>query len=67
MYKITILYDGNVEIVKSFSDALDAFSVYLFKCVDSGFANNSATYNLELPNGKMYSKTFDKVGFVSGK
>ena len=50
MYKITILYDGNVKLEKSFSDALDAFSVYLFKCVDIGFANESATYNLELPN-----------------
>ena len=67
MYKITTLYDGNVKTVNSFSDPLDAFSVYLFKCVDSGLANNFATYNLELPNGKMYSKTFDKVGFVSGK
>ena len=58
MYKIHVLYDGKPYEVFQYSDALTAFDNYLNKCVDVGFATNSATYNLELPNGKMYTKNF---------
>lgn len=68
MYKIHVIYDEKPYEVFSYSDALDAFQTYLFKCVDVGFAKTSATYNLELPNGKMYTKNFVRgIGFVGGK
>jgi len=68
MYKIHVIYDGKTQEVFSYSDALDAFQTYLFKCVDVGFAKNSATYNLELPTGKMYTKNFVRgIGYTGGK
>jgi len=68
MYKIHVIYDGKPHEVYQYSDALDAFSTYLNRCVDVGFAIDSATYNLELPNGKMYTKNFVRgIGFVGGK
>jgi len=67
MYKISIILDGKLPQVFKYSDALDAFHTYMFKCIDLGDAKDTATYNLSLPNGKMYSKTFDKNGFVSGR
>jgi len=67
MYKISIILDGKLPQVFQYSDALEAFHTYLFKCVDLGDAKDTATYNLSLPNGKMYSKTFNTNGFVSGK
>jgi len=67
MYKISIILDGKSPQVFQYADALDAFHTYLFKCVDLGEAKDTATYNLSLPNGKMYSKTFNTNGFVSGK
>lgn len=68
MYKIHVIYDEKPYEVFSYSDALDAFSTYLFKCVDVGFATNSATYNLELPTGKMYTKNFVRgIGYTGGK
>ena len=68
MYKIHVIYDGKPHEVIQYSDALEAFHTYLFKCVDVGFAKNSATYNLQLPDGKMYTKNFVRgVGYVGGK
>jgi len=67
MYKISIIYDNEPAQVFQYSDALDAFKTYLFKCVDIGDAKEKATYNLSLPNGKMYSKNFNREGFVSAK
>ena len=68
MYKITVIYDEKTHEVYQYADALEAFHTYLFRCVDVGFAMNKATYNLTLPDGKMYSKNFVRgVGFVSAK
>ena len=68
MYKIHVIYDEKPYEVFSYSDALTAFDVYLNKCVDVGYAKTSATYNLELPTGKMYTKNFVRgIGFVGGK
>jgi len=68
MYKIHVIYDEKPYEVYQYADALDAFHTYLFKCIDVGFAEKSATYNLQLPDGKMYTKNFIRgVGFVGGK
>ena len=65
-YAITCHYDGNYHSSFRFTDAIDA--VHEFdKCVDYGFANEYATYNLLEPNGKMHTKVFYKDGRVSGK
>ena len=68
MYKLTTTYDGNTvpHSIHSFADALDAFESFA-KCVDWGFANEYATYNLTLPDGKMYTKWFSRSGKIGGK
>lgn len=68
MYKLTTTYDGNPapHSIHSFADALDAFESFA-KCVDWGFANEYATYNLTLPDGKMYTKWFSRSGKIGGK
>jgi hypothetical protein len=68
MYKLTTTYDGNPapHSIHSFADALDAFESFA-KCVDWGFANEYATYNLTLPDGKMYTKWFSRSGKIDGK
>jgi hypothetical protein len=67
MYKLDTYYDGNLELSVKYSDGLQAFTDYLMKCVDVGNAKELATYNLTVPNGKMYTKNFNRNGFVSGK
>ena len=67
MYKISVIWDNEPAQVFQFSDALDAWTDYLFKCIDIGGAKELATYNISLPNGKMYTKVFNRNGFVSGK
>ena len=67
MYKLDTYYDGNLELSVKYSDGLQAFTDYLIKCVDVGTAKELATYNLTVPNGKMYTKNFNRNGFVSGK
>jgi hypothetical protein len=67
MYKLDTYYDGNLELAVKYSDPLQAFSDYLLKCIDVGFAKELATYNLSLPNGKMYTKNFNRAGFIGGK
>ena len=68
MYKLTTTYDENPvpHSIASYADALDAFESFA-KCVDWGFANNYATYNLSLPDGKMYTKSFSRDGKIWGK
>jgi hypothetical protein len=68
MYKITTTYDGNPvpHSIHSYADALDAFDSF-GRCTDWGFANEYATYNLSLPDGKMYTKNFYRNGKVTGK
>jgi len=57
-YTITTAYDGEKPFHSfQFSDALAAFTVYL-DIKDWGEAKEYATYNLSLPNGKMYTKHF---------
>ena len=64
MYKLFTYYDGKLEFTANFSDALEAFEAFA-RCKDVGFAIENATYNLEMPNGKMYTKNFDRIGLVS--
>mgnify|MGYP003346058992 CR=1 FL=1 len=65
-YVITTHYDGNYHSSHRYADAVDA--VHAFdKCVDWGFANSVATYNLLEPNGKMHTKNFYRDGRVTGK
>lgn len=68
MYKITTTYDENPvpHSIAQYADALDAFNAFA-KCVDWGFANEYATYNLSLPDGKMYTKWFNRNGTTGGK
>jgi len=66
MYKLFTYYDGNLEFTHQFSDALEAFEAFA-RCKDYGFAKEYATYNLEMPNGKMYTKNFNVIGLVSAK
>ena len=66
MYKLFTWYDGKLEFTHQFSDALLAFEAFA-RCKDHGFANKHATYNLELPSGKMYTKNFNQIGLVSAK
>ncbi len=49
-----------------FADALEAFEAFA-RCKDVGFAMENATYNLEMPTGKMYTKNFDRKGLVSAR
>lgn len=67
MYKLTTIYDGGIsKETYGYSDALEAFEAFA-RCQDVGFAMENATYNLTLPNGKMYTKNFDRTGLVSQK
>jgi hypothetical protein len=66
MYKLFTYYDGNLEFTHEFSDALQAFEAFA-RCKDHGFAIKNATYNLTMPNGKMYTKNFNLIGLVSAK
>jgi hypothetical protein len=66
MYKLTVLYDGDVFATYQYSDALQAFEAFA-RCIDVGFAENEATYNLSMPTGKMYTKNFNRAGLVSAK
>ena len=67
MYKLSTAYDGNrPHHLIQLADALEAFNAFA-KCVDWGFANEYATYNLEMPDGKMYTKIFYRSGKVGGK
>ncbi len=60
MYKLTTIYDGGIsKETYGYSDALEAFDAFA-RCVDVGFGMETATYNLTLPNGKMYTKNFDR-------
>jgi hypothetical protein len=63
MYKLFTYYDGNLEFTHQFADALQAFEAFA-RCKDHGFANELATYNLEMPTGKMYTKNFYRNGMV---
>jgi len=66
MYRLDTWYDGELEYTHKFSDALQAFEAFA-KCYDVGFANEFATYNLSMPDGKMYTKNFNRIGLVSQK
>jgi hypothetical protein len=66
MYRLDTYYDGKLEYTFQFADALQAFEAFS-KCCDVGFANELATYNLSMPNGKMYTKNFNRIGLVSQK
>lgn len=66
MYKLFTWYDGKLEFTHQFSDALEAFEAFA-RCKDHGFANEHATYNLEMPHGKMYTKNFNQIGLVSSR
>ena len=63
MYKLNVIYDGNNQGTYSYSDALEAFEAFA-RCVDHGFANEEAIYNLSMPNGKMYTKRFTRSGLA---
>ena len=66
MYKLVVLYDGEIFATYQYSDALQAFEAFA-RCIDVGFAENEATYNLSMPSGKMYTKNFNRAGLVSAK
>jgi len=67
MYRLTTAYDGQApHHIFNLADALEAFNAFA-KCVDHGFANEYATYNLTMPDGKMYTKIFYRSGKVGGK
>lgn len=65
-YSLTTSYDGNLVHTLKVSDMLTAVEAWN-KCVDYGFANEYATYNLSDPIGKMYTKTFYRNGEVAIK
>ncbi len=68
MYTLTVTYDENLATRQTWKiqDSLEAFSHFLsFK--DWGFANEFSTVNLEMPNGKMYTKIFYRGGRVVTK
>jgi hypothetical protein len=62
-YSLTTSYDGVLVDTLRVSDMLEAVDAW-YKCVDSGFAKEYATYNLSDPTGKMYTKTFYTNGKV---
>jgi len=68
MYKITATYDESFVpvFIAQYSDALTAFDEFA-KCKDWGNAKEFATYNLSLPDGKMYTKWFNRNGTTGGK
>jgi len=58
MYKITVAYDGLApHWTQKYSDALQAFEEFA-KFTDWQFADEYSTVNLEMPDGKMYTRTF---------
>lgn len=58
MYKLTTAYDGEAPFHSyQFSDALAAFTVFL-DTKDWGTAKEYATYNLTMPDGKIYTRKF---------
>jgi hypothetical protein len=63
MYKITCTYDNDKapKWTGQYSDALEAFEEFA-KFKDWGFADEFATINLSLPDGKMYTKRFYRSG-----
>jgi hypothetical protein len=65
-YVITTHYDGNYKSSHRYTNAVDAVEEWQ-KCVDWGFADEYATYNLLEPNGKMHTKNFYRNGKVTGK
>lgn len=62
MYKVTIAYDDQpAHWSAQYGDALIAFREFeLVK--DWGFADEYATVNLTMPDGKMYTKIFYREG-----
>jgi hypothetical protein len=62
-YSMTTSYDGELVHTLRVGDMLEAVDAW-YKCVDSGFAKEYATYNLSDPTGKMYTKTFYTNGKV---
>ncbi len=62
-YSLTTSYDGELVNTLRVNDMLEAVNAWE-KCVDYGFANKYATYNLSDPTGKMYTKTFYTNGEV---
>jgi len=62
-YSLTTSYDGELINTLRVSDLLEVVDAW-YKCVDYGFANEYATYNLSDPSGKMYTKTFYRNGKV---
>lgn len=62
-YALTTSYDGKLVNTLRVSDMLEAVNAWE-KCVDYGFAQEYATYNLSDPTGKMYTKTFYRNGDV---
>jgi hypothetical protein len=65
-YKLTTNYDGNIYSIHSFANALDAVEAWEL-CTDWGNAKELATYNLSMPDGKMYTKWFNSNGAKGGK
>ncbi len=63
MYTITHTNDSDLNSRQTYKyqDALQAFEEFA-KYVDWGFANEFATVNLEMPDGKMYTKIFYREG-----
>ena len=62
MYQISVSYDSKpIHFNKNYADALEAFTEFN-KFVDWGWANEYATVNLQMPTGKMYSRTFYREG-----
>ena len=67
MYKLTAAYDGEApHFTMKFNNALDAVNEYN-KCIDWGFADEFATYNLSEPSGLMHTKHFWRNGVTGGK
>ena len=65
-FVITTHYDGNYHSSHRYNNAVDAVDNWL-RCVDWGFADEYATYNLLEPNGKLHTKNFYRDGRVTGK
>ena len=64
MYKITVAYDEKpIHSTWKYEDALVAFTEFA-KYIDWGFADEYATVNLSMPNGKMYTKILYRNGNV---
>lgn len=62
MYQITVSYDGKpIHFNQNYADALEAFSAFL-SFTDWGWANEYSTVNLNMPTGKMYTRTFYREG-----